>query len=158
MLTPKTYLSALFSQAQWWWPFIHLWMSWVYATVMPWPGDLPHPLLFSSWWPQLLTPYPNRTSTKEECRSVASPPCDMLLPLHLFQTPFVSLCLLQGTGVLILARAVIRVFRGAVSWLQAVKHAGAGANRQAELGQASALCQIREEEMSDSSSWVCLKC
>lgn len=75
-----------------------------------------------------------------------------------FQTPFVSLCLLQGTGVLILARAVIRVFRGAVSWLQAVKHAGAGANRQAELGQASALCQIREEEMSDSSSRVCLKC
>ena len=68
------------------------------------------------------------------------------------QTPFASLHLLQGTGILILAQGVIRVFRGAVSWLQAVKDAGAGAHRQAELGQAPALCRICGQEMSGFSS------
>jgi len=68
------------------------------------------------------------------------------------QTPFVSLHLLQGTGGLILARNVICVFKGAVSWLQAVKDAGAGAHRQAELGQAPVLCQLCGQEMSGFSS------
>lgn len=46
-----------------------------------------------------------------------------------------SLFLLQGKGGLTMAWRVSCVFRGAVSWLKAVKDAGAGAHREAELGR-----------------------
>lgn len=142
-----------------------MWMSWVYATVMSWPEDLPHLIPSSSCWRQFLMPQHNCSLIREECGSVVSLPCNVPSPT-LASCPGKTLAWLPGDFKHLLhLYACSKELEASswsiacleMSWLQAVKNAEAGAHRQTELGQAPALCQIYGQGMSSFTSWECLK-